>query len=629
MRRIWAWALGSWATLSLWSAPAEAYVLDFERYFVCRPDDGRAVATPATRPRGPRDARVPVKKRRGPSVLNGAPLVTVDVSVAQALPTRRTDAPKAGPVPLPVVMREARNDFRCIGWERGAAGVLRVVAAPPGARFLHHQNAASYRSTNIVFAGTFGIQQARAPLERILARPLAPGLERWQQSEELHVRRDAAVALADLGHQKAAPRVLAHVELLEQVDDFNYYREAIDALDRLAPALADRHALEVLEQEEKQPSKRFEFLLATLLPYVRTVSPRSLSLLQRLGETLGTSHLGCRVGAARIVHGDTVLADTVRPHVEQDIRHNFVANCYSELVEVLAPGRDPDELDVILWRQRWRAMVALLGSMQAAEHAGKPDPRFAPARRKLLAWLLAHKTQHLYDPKADNAKSWSHVREWDALYTVARAALGDGAAISSLVALIGDGQNEGTAPAIAARHGLALEIPGVDKALDGLLRTMVTREPVRHDRDSWPKRGHLTLTEEGQVVEALAARGDERFVLGLLAHHGYVREVAAFHLARRRPASACRRVAAAAQNASEDAIQFAFWALTVLGKRCEAAMQTLATDASQPPDVRGMATEVLAMLRNPTALSLARASAPHRSMAPALARAELIFHSPE
>lgn len=607
------------------SHTAEAYVLGFERYLVCRDDDSRVVVIP--RPSGPRDQRVPVKRRGAPARLDGESLVTIDVAVAEPLPTRKTDAPSRKPAER-LVMLESRNDFRCIGWTRGKAGVLRVIGAPPGARFYDHQDAESYRRTNIVFAGTFAVREAIDPLRRVLTRPIPAALDAWQRNDLINVKRDAAIALADMGHRAAAREVLTFVELLEEAENLNYYDEALDALARLDRPLANQHALALLEEEEAQPSERFEFYVDALLPFVRGKSPRTLALMQRLGKRLGTSHLGCRVAAVRVEQGDTALVAEVKPHVENDIRNNFVANCYTQLVEALAPGRDPDELDILLKRQRWREMVQLLVTMQRAEAAKRPDPRFAPARAKMKAWLLAHQAEHLYDPQHENRERYHYMSERDALYTVALAHLGDARAVQSLVTLVGDGKNEGVAPWIAARHGLALGIDGVSEALTGLLERGIGHTPVRHSRDTWPQRGHRTITEGGAVIEALARRGDARYALGLLADHGYVREVAAFHLARRRSPEACGLVGKAARRASKDAVEFAFWALSRLGNTCNREMRALARDASQPHAVRGMAAEVLAMLRDPTAVQLTE-RAHHRDLRAAYQRAELIYRAPE
>ena len=42
----------------------------------------------------------------------------------------------------------------------------------------------------------------------------------------------------------------------------------------------------------------------------------------------------------------------------------------------------------------------------------------------------------------------------------------------------------------------------------------------------------------------------------------------------------------------------AFWSLSVLGSKCQATMRRLTQDPAQPPAVRGMANEYLAMLRH-------------------------------
>ena len=136
------------------------------------------------------------------------------------------------------------------------------------------------------------------------------------------------------------------------------------------------------------------------------------------------------------------------------------------------------------------------------------------------------------------------------------------------------------------------------------------------------------MTEEGDVIEALYNKGDERYVLGLLSDRRYAREVTAFMLARKPPKRACELVAKSARYASEDAIQFAFWSLTRLGNRCHAQMRALAADTSQPLTVRGMAIEVLAMMRDKRALRYKRRKKVSTYNA-SLARARIIYNAPE
>jgi hypothetical protein len=622
MRRL-SFLLG--AAMALVAAPAGATALDFERYFVCRDDDSRIVVQRDDEDDTPRDRRVKVKKRGAPARLDGEALVTIDVSVAQAPPTRRADAPPGKRTKKRVVIVESRNDWRCIGFPRGKAGLLRVVAAPPGARFWNYQDGESYRQENIVHAGLFDVRETIAPLRRILGRPLPGAIEGWEQSRLVNVKRDAAIALADMGHEKSAGKVLDFVRLLEKVHDFNYYREALDALYRLDPALSNRHAAETVEAQLAHSSEYTDYLVDELLPYVREKSPATLAFLQKLTATYGMSHRGCLIMAERIRQGDAALLAEVRPELADDLRTSLTTNCYSELVEAVAPGDDPGELDIIMKRQRWEALVNLLVNMKRAEEAGNRDPRFGEARATIKAWLLGFQGEvRNFDPT-----NVYYLSGYNARYLLALAHLGHEPSREKLLALIGDGQNEGTAPWVAAKRALALDIPGASEAIGKLLRVGITRTPRRFERDGWPKRGHLIVTEEGELIDELSRRGDDRYALGLLSDNGYVREVAAYHLARRKNKSACDLVGNAAKRASNDAVQFSFWALTILGKACHKKMGRLARDPKQSPEVRGMATEFLAMMRDKTAVQIAQRRGKDSLLNAAYERAELIYRSPE
>ncbi len=596
------------------SATVAANPLHFERYAVCKRDARRRVSYPKAKPR---DVRVRVPKKRRPRVLDGTDLVTIDVSTAQAMPTRRTNASRSPATPM--VMIESRNDYRCFGWTRGKAGVLRVIGAPRGAKFYGHTNTEWYRQDTIIHAGTFNVREAIPKLRRILERPL-PTVERWRQSALVNTRRDAAIALADLGHTASAKLVLRHVELLEKIDDYNYYQEAVDALKRLDPRLAEQHALDVLIREEAKPTRRRDMLNRTLLPLISTKSVRARTVLETMWNRLSPAGVGCHVAAKRIEQGVTAVLDELRPHLEKDLRSQFSANCYSQVVHAAAPGRDPDELPILLFRQRWTELIQLLTTMHHHDARGRADPRYPIARQKILSWLRQRTNQRLYRATKNT------IRFSDVMYMVALAHLGDDAANGALLAFIGDGKTRGSEPWIAAKHALALDIDGVSKALDGLLMS-----GVRHG--SYPqakkiKRGRHMLTPQGEVFEALARKDDPRLALGLLQDSGWVRGIAAHAFARHRHASACDLVGNAAKEAVDDAVQFSFWALTRMGDACRPKMKALAMDTSQPPVVRGMAAEHLAMMRDKTALRLSNPP-DDRLFEAATARAKIIYDAPE
>jgi hypothetical protein len=129
------------------------------------------------------------------------------------------------------------------------------------------------------------------------------------------------------------------------------------------------------------------------------------------------------------------------------------------------------------------------------------------------------------------------------------------------------------------------------------------------------------------VIDDLARRRDPRFALGLLDRSRYAREAALHHLARLRPTAACALVGEAAVAAERDAVEDAFWALAALGDACRPEMARLATSPSQPDAVRGMALELLAMMRDRQVPALARPEGKRDGLGPAKRRARVIFES--
>ena len=215
------------------------------------------------------------------------------------------------------------------------------------------------------------------------------------------------------------------------------------------------------------------------------------------------------------------------------------------------------------------------------------------------------------------------------MHLAAMSELGDAGAQKLLSALVTDPKDDGTAPWIAAYWALRFELPGAADQAVRRLSLALGQHMQRFSRDSWPRRGALVITEQGRVVEELARRGDDRFVLGLLSKDGFTRELTRSRLAKQRPASACEGVGDAARKATSEAVDEAFWALSVLGDRCRATMQRLVHDPAQPPFVRGMANEHLAMLRDPAVVATERALAGDQRFLASLERARIIFAAPE
>ena len=107
-----------------------------------------------------------------------------------------------------------------------------------------------------------------------------------------------------------------------------------------------------------------------------------------------------------------------------------------------------------------------------------------------------------------------------------------------------------------------------------------------------------------------------------------------FHVARLKPAAACDIVGAEAKRVSSsgfdgDAVDDAFWALTLLGDACRATMWRLLQDTKEPAAVRGMALEVLAMMRDARVSGLLESDDKRDDLRAHRQRAKIIFHAKE
>ena len=103
----------------------------------------------------------------------------------------------------------------------------------------------------------------------------------------------------------------------------------------------------------------------------------------------------------------------------------------------------------------------------------------------------------------------------------------------------------------------------------------------------------------------------------------------AAHLGRLRLPATCDVVAGAAGGAEARPVQDALWTLSMLGDTCRAQAHRLATDGAQPPHVRGMALELLAMMRDARARPLVEDRGREDDIRPARRRARIIFHARE
>ena len=600
-----------------------AHALFPKRYVACK-EEAAAAAAPAAPP--VKEQWLPLAKRRAPR-LSVAPLDVDDVAQADPMPSRRATR---RPQSKLAVLVHSRNDYRCIGLLRGEAGMVRVIAAPPGTRFFGHGFADSWRQTNMRAAGAFARRKAIGALRRELARPIPQDAEPWRQHQLRRNKHYAARALADLRDTASAQNVLGLLRSLER-DGFNLWRDTLDTLPRLDPARAQAYALELLRRVTRQPSelRKNSRLITDVLPLVVRPTPEVQAVVERAALTLTTkdaaprgSYSGaCELVIARVRLGDRSLRDELRAELATDLRTQRGVACYSKWMPVLFPGHDAAEAPVWMHRQRYRALLTWLARTRSRSSARNND-----VRRRLLIWLRSRSTQ---PDVAGDKRDRRYVPNKRARHLAALAALGDAAAQRALDQLIADPQDQGTAPWIAALQALKLNLPGAAEAAERRLRLGILQRTRRLSNEPWERRGAVRITEQGRVIEELARRGDDRFVLGMLSRSVFDREVAARLLARRRPRRACDIVGAAASRAQREVIEDAFWALSVLGRQCRQVMQRLATDPAQPPAVRGMATEYLAMLRHMSVPRVTAVLARDRRYRPSVRRARIIYSARE
>lgn len=615
--------LGAALMLSAQAASANA-----PRYLICHDEERSSRPEPAATRAPPVEDWVRLPRRRPPA-LELAKLEIYDVAESDPMPSRRV---LAGRVKVPpkepaLVVLEGKNDWRCIGVPRGTPGIARVISAPAGSRFHGHPYLESWRQDNLQAAGELALQSLKPLVRRELERPIPEGVEPWQRGELERTKHHAARALADLGDAASAPRVLAFLRTLEK-DGFNLWRDTLDTLPRLDPALAESYAIELFERAIQRPAlhRQNAQLFTDLLKLLPSSSARALPVLQKLtahvtkdGVGLPHGSGGCEILAARLRMGDAELQRELRAELNTaSLDTQRGVECYSALMPALYPGRDGAELDVLMYRVRYEAILSYL---EATRSAGA-----TPERARLLAWL--RKRSRDPDVGGDRSRR-DYFPDRRAMHLAALAALGDAPARQQLSTLIADPKDDGTAPWIGAYYALRLELDGAaDLAVKRLL--VARRQHMqRHSSESWPRRGGLVITEHGRIVEELVRRKDPRFALGLLDKEGFTRVLTTTWLARELPAAACDLVGDAARDAEPESIDDAFWALSVLGQSCRATMQRLVADGSQPQPVRGMANEHLAILRDETVPANNSRLSRDRSYAPTVSRARIIFTAPE
>ncbi|MFO0550621.1 MAG: hypothetical protein U0271_19665 [Polyangiaceae bacterium] len=613
---------------SLLAMTTPAWALFPERYIACHEPELREA------PQSPEAATLepsPLPRRRAPAPLDPLPMIVGDVTYAEPTPRGHIEIAVQTPLDEPPKARgPSSTDFRCLGIPRGTAGILRVIGAPPGARFSEHPYPYSWIETNVEVAGIMAVDTATPYLRRLLARKAKSDVAEGVDLDRLRVKVAAARALADLQDSASATVVLELVRDRESRTFPGLWDDAVDALERLDPKVAADYAIEAYDRIAATPDHDVAESARTLR-LMHLLAHRDARALAALGkvaaEVSETSHEGCLLMGARVLAGDDKLRGELRAELSVDLRTNRAVVCYSEIIRAAFPGDDPDEVPTLILRHRYEEIALLVDKMARAEAAGAQNPKFAKARKDLRDFLEKQRgTPAIAGGHSDNRYS----AEDHALFLAISAKLGDTRDAKALSAWIRDADDELVAPWVGARAALDLELPGA--ADDAAVRLSIARSRLtqRFSTELWPTRGALTITEHGEIIERLFAIGDDRFALGLLDRDVFTRELTASLVARRKSKKTCKVVADAASGAEEDAIQAAFWSLSTLESGCESDFARLFFDKSQPNQVRGMALEALAMLRHEPVKSAV--DAPREKgdkLYPQRYRARIIFYDPE
>jgi hypothetical protein len=542
---------------------------------------------------------VPLRRIAPPAPLFIVPHTVDDAAWAEPIPERiappGTERPAPG-LPGGPVLHESSNTWGCLGLARGQAGILRVLAAPPGARFYGHPSAADWLGDNILAAAAFNLKGGIPALRGLLERTPLPKTD----IQQLSLRAQAAHALAVLDDRAWLPRLMAFTEELESAALVSVWENTFLSLELLDPEAASRYAtalVERLSRTDAPPLDKFAVVLDRLLP---RDAERALPALRAISAASSSprsypGHAMCAVLATRIRLGDAALAKELRPAMVGTLDTNLATVCYAALVAAMAPGRDIAELPVLAHRARYHELAQLALRLRGRKDAAAPRERTLLLRTLRAQWAAAA-------PAFANRRGSLGVdRQYGELLS-ALALAGDGPGTSELLSLVTSADEPDNAPWIAARYAVLGDLPGAREAATRRLELGMRRYPERGNVDD--RTVGVVVTEPVLLVRALAAKGDPAWSLGLLQRDWSAREEAILTVSRRAAPETCELVTNAARQATGEAVDAAFWALSVLGDACRPSMDRLAHDPRAPDVVRGMALEHLAMIRADSAAGL-------------------------
>ncbi len=586
------------------------------RWMLCRPAKKKRLPAPKARGATSAPKLVPVPLRSKPPTLKVVPDVADEVAIVDPVPIRAEDKTRLALQPeQPVLIAQGPHTYRCLGAVRGKAGVLRVLNAPAGARFYRRHDGFSWMADNMLAAASWNFKQAIPALRATLARPIPPKQYPWRYER---LRSQAAVALTELGDQPSAPKIVSVLQELEGRTFGSHWADVLRGLGRLAPDHAERYAIGLLTRLTNaffMYNKHWGALLA--LDYLtKKRRDAALPILRRLTKNTGPfysdtiSRHFCRLTAARLRLGDEPMLAEARRDLSGELRKQWPSYCYSLWMPAVFGDR-PEDAEVLVKRRNYDLILRLIEQLNRLEKQEANKTPSAPLRkriRKARATLLQGLKKLSSAPAVSQPNHRAYHETTRVRHLAALAGLGDGRAKKKLYHMI-DHQSfsgyQADAPWDGAYYALRLGLP---KAMDHALKRLrkgLTERPGNHRWFEFT--GSVTQTSRVRLLEEVVRQSpssDIGWTVSLLDFERDAREKALYLIARRKPPGTCQQLAKVASQATEQAVRDAFWGLSVLGIQCQDAMVGLARDTTQPPVVRGMAVELLAMIRSPQARRL-------------------------
>lgn len=504
---------------------------------------------------------------------------------------------------------EGELDARCVGPVRAEHGLMAALEPAPLTVDRNNDHLVDPARDAAVFAAYFDMQQAKAPLRRLLTMPMPAGAEGTHTEMEVKaLRAEAAYALAKLGDRESTAEIAKLVRFYETEGYGSLWEDTLRALTELAPDEAAAYSrdflgrIQLADLRMSMPGGSSQ--LVALEPLIAAHDTGAIDVLRALtsgdtatktgrsGVELVDSHGWCRFTATRLVLGEKPLVDDVRKAFAGSYSGTHVATCDTAFIK--AYGTDPADAGILL-RHLGRDDMGFDASMSNASYGrlvelvavlGSRTDKAAERARKELRKGLDERSRypHVADPGHSNFSP-----HFVAFHTAALAGLGDDDARARLSAIVRDVDDRSGTADLAALLALRMGLPA---AVDDAAERLAIDVAFVND---WRSGIFEDVRARMFVALVVAAPTDPRWAIALVDGEVDVRERAMAEYARRPIPGACEAVVNAARNATDRGIDDGFLVLTTRGDGCRPQLERLADDATASADARGMAFEALAI----------------------------------